>query len=212
MSSSHTHCAPILFDEGAQRPFITTSLACELQLSVDNTEMVCLSIFGSNNNKVQRLETATVFMFMTTDSNKKISICVLIVTSIATSIDDRKLQTVRDLPYLLGLKLAHPVTRDTAFTISLLIGADYYWDIVEDKIILGRDLQRTVEVGYLLPGPVSDASVRNNKRPVEHILNVITSHMPEEGALQRLWILESIGIVPETSDEKNTDSLKKYQD
>ena len=36
--------------------------------------------------------------------------------------------------------------------------------------------------------------------------------MPEEDALQRFWILEIMGIVPETSDGKNTDSLKEYQD
>jgi hypothetical protein len=36
------------------------------------------------------------------------------------------------------LKLAHPVTSDKNFEISLLIGADHYWDFVEDHIILGN--------------------------------------------------------------------------
>ena len=157
------------------------------------------------------METATVFVM--TDSNLKIPIRALIVPSIATPIDSRKLQAVRDLPYLLGLKLAHPVTRDNAFTISLLIGADHYWDIVEDEIIRGKGPTAVrSKIGYLLSRPVSDAPARNNKRPAEHILNVITSRMPEEDALQRFWSLESMGIAPETSDEKNTDSLKEYQD
>ena len=157
------------------------------------------------------METATVFVM--TDSNQKIPIRVLLVPSIATPIDNRKLQAVRDLPYLLGLKLAHPVTRDTSFTISLLIGADHYWDIVEDEIIRGKGPTAVrSKIGYLLSGPVSDAPARNNKRQAEHILNVITSRMPEEDALQRFWSLESMGIVPETSDEKNTDSFKEYQD
>ena len=211
VSSSHTHCeAPILFDEGAQRSFITASLASELQLPVDGTETVCLSTFGGNNNEVQHLETATVFVM--TDSNQKIPIRVHIVSSIATPIDNRKLQAVRDLPYLLGLKLAHSVTRDTAFTISLLIGADHYWDIVEDEIIRGKGPTAVrSKIGYL-SGPVSDAPASNNKRPAEHILNVITSCIPEEDALQRFWNLESMGIVPETSDGENADSLKEYQD
>ena len=157
MSSSHTHCeAPISFDDGAQRSFITASLASELQLPVDGTETVCLSTFGGNNNVIQHLETASVFVM--TDSNQKIPIRVLIAPSIATPIDNRKLQAVRDLPYLLGLKLAHSVTRDTAFTISLLIDADHYWEIVEDEIIRwkGPTAIRS-KIGYLLSGPVSDA-------------------------------------------------------
>ena len=205
VSSPHTHCeAPILFHDGSQRSFITPSLASKLQLPVDGTETVCLSTFGGNNNEVYNLETATVFVM--TDSNQKIPIRVLNVPSIGTPIDYRKLQAVRDLPFLLGLKLAQPVTRETAFPISLLIGADHYWDIVEDKIVRGKGpIAVQSKIGYLLSEPVLDASARNNKRPAEDILNVITSRMPEEDAFQRFWSLESMGIVPETSDEKNTD-------
>jgi hypothetical protein len=36
------------------------------------------------------------------------------------------------LLYLKGLQFAHPVTHDKEFAISLLIGADFYWDIGVD--------------------------------------------------------------------------------
>ena len=76
--------------------------------------------------------------------------------------------------YLLGLNLAHPVTGDTAFTISLLIGADHYQEIVENEIIRGKGPTAVrSKIGYLQPGSVSDAPARNNKGPAENILNVI---------------------------------------
>ena len=64
-SSSKAYCdTTILFDEVVQRSFITEIWASELQLPQDNTETVCL--FRGNNNKVQHMETATVFLITDT--------------------------------------------------------------------------------------------------------------------------------------------------
>jgi len=44
-----------------------------------------------------------------------------------------------ELPYLRGLTLAHPIMKeDSQFDISMLIGVDYYWKIVEDHNIIVR--------------------------------------------------------------------------
>ena len=102
-SSSKAYCdATILFDEGAQRSFNSQTLASELQLPRDYTETVCLAIFGGKNNKIQHMETATVFLI--TDTHQKISIRMLIA-SIATSTSNKLLE----LPYLRILKLIHPI-------------------------------------------------------------------------------------------------------
>ena len=68
------------------------------------------------------------------------------------------------LPYLKGLKLAHPVTGDWTFTISMLIGANHYWDIVEDSVIRG-DGPTAVKskIGYLLSGPMNSQHVTKFK-------------------------------------------------
>ena len=42
------------------------------------------------------------------------------------------------MPYLQGLNLAHPVTSDHKFEISLLIGTDYYWSFIQDHIVRGQ--------------------------------------------------------------------------
>ena len=108
--------------------------------------------------------------------------------------------------------MAHPVTGDNSITLSLLIGADHYWDVVEDKIIRG-DGPTAVKskIGYLLSGPITDTSTTSDGKTVQHILNVMTSHMPVENALERFWSLESMGIVPDAPTEKVTDYLEQYQ-
>ena len=59
-------------------------------------------------------------------------------------------------PYLHGLPPAHPVRSDDNFEINLLIGADFYWNIVQDRIVCGNG-PTAVEskIGYLLLGPLS---------------------------------------------------------
>ena len=65
-------------------------------------------------------------------------------------------ERVTQLPHLKGLPLAYPVTTDKSFRISLLIGVDHYWDIIEDVIIRG-DGPTAVKskLGYLLSGPLT---------------------------------------------------------
>ena len=61
-----------------------------------------------------------------------------------------------NFPYLQGLTLAHPVTHMSDFEISLLIGADFYWSIVEDHIIRGHGpTAMQSKLGYLLSCPIT---------------------------------------------------------
>ena len=70
-----------------------------------------------------------------TKSGKLIPLSVLVVPDIAVPLKNVTNEKVTQLPHLKGLSLAHPVTTDKSFRISLLIGVDHYWDIVEDDII-----------------------------------------------------------------------------
>ena len=54
--------ANFLFDEGAQRSFITEKLARVLQLTPDGTDVVKLATFGDTAKNVRSLDTATVYV------------------------------------------------------------------------------------------------------------------------------------------------------
>ncbi|XP_060570474.1 uncharacterized protein LOC132728821 [Ruditapes philippinarum] len=196
--------ANILFDEGAQRSFITHELAETLQLQRRGSEVVHLAAFGAESKKVGHFETATVYLI--TENSEKIAIDVLIVPSIAVPLRNQ-IQAATHLPYLRGLKLAHPVPEVDTFNISLLIGADRYWEIIGDRIIRG-DGPTAVQskIGFLLSGPLP---VTSSSKATNYIMNIITS-APDYDDLERFWKLESIGILP-AAEEKASDYLHNYQ-
>ena len=197
--------AIILFDEGAQRLFVTRDLANKLQLQTSDTEEVQLAAFGSSSKKVSHIHTATVYLL--TDSREKIAIDVLIVPTNAVPLGNRQRGAV-SLPYLRGIKLAHPLTGEDIFSISLLIGADKYWDIVGYRVIRG-DGPTAVQskIGYLLFGPLPTPTTET---ATDCIMNTITSP-PDMYDLERFWKLETLGIQSEKDDESSSEYLATYQ-
>jgi hypothetical protein len=141
-------------DEGTQRSFISQKLADRLQLMHDGSEIVHLSAFGDSTYNVRRLDRASVNVIA--DDGEKIPIQVLIVPVIVKPINIRCRKSVSSLMYLQGLKLAPPVTIDDEFDISLLIGTDFYWQIVGDRIIRGDGPAAvSSRIGYFLSGTYS---------------------------------------------------------
>ncbi len=194
--------ANILFDEGSQCSFLTQDLANLLSLQSYKREDISLSSFGAKRPLSKRMEVASINI--KTQRGGLIPISVLIVPTIATPLKGTAKSEITQLPYLRGLPLAHPVTIDNDFKISLLIGADYYSDIVEDHIVRGNGPTAIAsKLGYLLSGPLSST---RSQDVVTNILHVATQHGDEECNLQRFWNLEATG----TEVENNVD--KKFLD
>ena len=199
----------ILFDEGAQRSFVSDELAKKLNLKTECRETIQLSAFGKDNTSARELRKSTVYV--ETEDRRKIPIEVLIVPTIAVPLQNHIRYVNRNSDYLKGIKLAHPVTEDDMFEISLLIGADFYWEFVEDIVIRGNGpIAVKSKLGYLLSGPLQPGKVRSNT--TSSIFNVLVSHKVEECDLEKFWKLESLGIeTPEKHDNENQ-YLKNYQE
>jgi hypothetical protein len=118
----------ILLDEGSQKSFISMDLASKLKLKPNGTSTVSLAAFGDANRSIRNLGKAIVDL--QTQSGEKISMEVLNVLTIAAPLQNNINFDASKLHYLQGLKLAHPVCSGDKFEISMLISADYYWDIV----------------------------------------------------------------------------------
>jgi len=127
--------ANILFDEGARCSFISAKLVTELCIQLTSTQGMALASFGTTTASYQELSVAT--MDIETISGEIIPISVLVTPSIAAPIQSSINSSVRNMPYLQGLKLAHPVTSNHQFNISILIGTDYYWTFIQDRIVKG---------------------------------------------------------------------------
>lgn len=72
-----------------------------------------------------------------TKSGDTVPLSVFVVPQIATLLQNTTSINVTCLPHLRDLQLAHPLTAEREFEISLLVGADHYWDIVGDHIVRG---------------------------------------------------------------------------
>ena len=147
----------IIFDEGSQRSFISKGLANCLQVQPHRTEHLSISTFGAQTSHTSQFEAGVIHLH--TISGKQIPITVLIVPTVAVPICNINHNSLSNFSHLTGLHLAHPVPSSEQFTISLLIGADHYWDVVEDHIIRGNGPTAVKsKLGYLLSGPMNTAT------------------------------------------------------
>ena len=185
----HTHCeANILFDEGAQRSFITQTLADQLSISHTESDSIALSAFGAHSSSNRQLPVATVKVVTAYD--EKVPVRVLVVEQIATPIQNQFHQQIHDIPHLRGLTFAHPVTSDENFVISLLIGADPYWDLVEDTFIRGQGPTAVAsKLGYLVSEPLQ-TDIVHPADTVVNLLQTLSSTREAEFDLQQFSSLD----------------------
>ncbi|CAC5385662.1 unnamed protein product [Mytilus coruscus] len=152
-------------------------------------ETVNLSGFGDTNEskKIRHLNTGTIYLL--TDTGQ-LPINVLIIPEIAVPMKTYLHKTTH-LKYLYGLKLAHPVSHDPMFEVSLLIGLDYYWSIVEDRIVrrTGPTAVKS-KIGYLLSGPINGLPANPDQT-------------------QTFWEVEAAGI--ESTDNKSENGQDVYE-
>ena len=106
VGAQHTYGkANILFDEGAQRSFITKNLAAQLHLQPTEKEVINLSAFGAQPKPPQNLESTIVYV--KTNSNEEIPIRVLIVENIASPLQLHCTDIINTIPHLRELPFVH---------------------------------------------------------------------------------------------------------
>ena len=163
--------AYVLLDEGSQRSFVTSDLAKILALQPSGQETINISHFGAIHPTNRVLDVATINLLA--KSGEAVQLSVLIVPFIATPLHNTVSYSVTSLPHLQGLQLAHPLIAEREFQLSLLVGADHYWDIVEDQVIRGNGPTAVKsKLGYLLSGPMQPVSTHS---PAANVLMVAGS-------------------------------------
>ena len=116
-------------------------------------------------------------------------------------------------PHLEGLALADSLD-DSCGDIDILIGSDYYWDLVSGETIRGDSGPTAVssKFGWLLSGPLRD-SVTADSISSNLIISgecPLAAQKDEElvNTLEKFWKTESIGIQSEESD--TCQSVKEF--
>ena len=196
--------ANVLFDEGAQRSFMSNQLAKKLQISPQNTESINISTFGGEPPSTRHLGTASVNV--ETLTGELIPISVLLVPVIAAPLQNTYHAYLTNMEHLQGLHLANPVTKSSNFYISLLIGADYYWQFMGDHIVRGDGpTAMQSRLGYFLSGPLVVPSAPSHNASMFQVSTTTAD------CNNTFWMMESADAMQPDMDESENDFLKRYQ-
>jgi len=96
-------------------------------------ENLHLNTFGDNNYRNQKCD--VVKLCLETRDNKLFELTALKFPAICSALPNKI--NVIDLPHLDGLELADQF--DDNDSIDVLIGSDYYWDIVSGETVKGEN-------------------------------------------------------------------------
>ena len=214
--------AHVLLDSASQRTFMTEQLANRLKLRSEGTELLSVSTFGAG--RAASMDTYVVQFQVKLKDGSYMKMYANVLKQITGGIRRGRLDQ-KDLEFLQMLpeeKLADFVPNTDEITnVDLLVGADYFWDIVGgEKVVLPSGMfMLPSRFGYIVTGRCPEGShvqssnpcallvaVQLNQDTCDHILqcsvNVSLSDCP---SLETLWSLENIGITDllETNDDEN---------
>jgi len=187
----------ILFDNGSQRSYLTNFLKIRLGLKPQKKEVVNLNVFGSEGFKRQTCDLMTVKL--RTRVNEDIQLTALAFHTICSPLP--RAVNIHQYPSLQKLDLADCLIANNMVSncsnIDVLIGSDYYWDLVlgEMKRQDNGLVALSSKFGWLISGPIIDAGegivVTHSNLVVQgpSILSVMLhTEYKSENELRRFWV------------------------
>ena len=179
-------------------------------LTKTSTEMLHLNTFGEQSFRKQKCDVTTLLLEDRNNETAKISVLrfPVICSSLPSQVD------VTTYPHLHGLQLA--ACSDSNDPIDVLIGSDYYWDLVTTEIVRG-DFGPTAinsRFGWMLSGPTK--SVMKSHTTTTNLIISGTSdgvldhsHDPPVTTLRQFWETESIRITGDPEPKKAIDCFNE---
>ena len=163
----------ILFDSGSQRSYVSEEVKKKLSLNANTVETININTFGSA--KYERKNCELVEINVEVD-DQVIPVSALSYNKICSPFSTRSVN-LSDYPHLRNLKLADSIDSQTK-RISLLIGADYYYDFIVGNVVKGNTGPVAVKskLGWLLSGPYSS----NSKKDSNVISNLTLDCYPQQ--------------------------------
>ena len=201
----------ILFDSGSQNSFITPKARALLNLEIVTSKDMSIKEFGGGKVK----SNLDVVRFCVKSKDKNLNIYVnAFVNEICHPLVNQEINLAKQsYPYLVGLDLADSNPENLNMDIDILIGADFYWQFIENFTVRSQDgfgpVALASKLGFVLSGPVmnsqkEDPSSSQHVISCTHVLKIESENVSEKFKLQntlnKFWDLESLGIAPEEDD------------
>ena len=225
--STRSQTVRLLFDSGSQRTYITEHLAEQLDLKRNGQEQIKLATFGTDTPKT--VTTTSTELNLTLNNGEYFTIRANIVPTISGTIQRNSVKLVSSqIEHLVrSIELDDSIpTESESSTIELLIGNDYYLDLILSKKI---EIQPGLyllssKLGWILTGRTTDTHSGDTTQSSLFVLtygNGITgtegltsldSTLPTKPDLEDFWNVEGIGIVDHPQCFDNESALRQFNE
>ncbi len=204
-NESYVQGCRLVFDSCSQRTYITEDLAHNLALPIIGRDSLLIKTFGENDARLRMCNIVQVGI--KTEYGGTVYVRAYVVPVICGPLVQPPASVVQnEYDHLRGLPLAdNPGMVDPSMNIQILVGADYYWSLVEGAVVRGgphEPIALATKLGYVLSGPVVMDS--QNDRADQYSVNLTTTHVlkvesvpiadPLIEEVKRFGDYESLGI------------------
>ena len=196
----------VFLDLCCSRTYITKRVQQYLELpQIGLTEPFSVAGFGGHTTpKEQR---PLVQVGLQKGRSETVYVKAAVVDVVCSPIQGKRVDIAKEeYGHLYGMQLADDGTEEPV-QIEMLIGADYYWDIVFGEVVRGKKgpVAMRTKFGYVLSGRSRSLNLFANEPATSLLTTSLMSESKEEegenmsACLQKLWDLESIGIREEVT-------------
>ena len=206
----------VLLDGGSQRSYILNSLKSKLNLPVVRTENLIIEVFMNEGESfVTKVDIVKLKVFCKM-INDYIFIEAISVPNICSPLKNQNISYVhKNYAHLQHLtNLADYSSGDNELSIQVLIGMDYYYSFITDKIIRGAQGEPvgiSSKLGWILCGEYE--IFRLNRSVVNfnsaHVLRV-SAERDIRDTLQNFYEIESLGV-KENEWEETDPFIEKFE-
>ena len=189
----------LVFDSGSQKSYITKEVKDALDLPVVGKDKLLIKTFGDTSPKITTCEIVQVGLLC--KDGAEFIMHAYVVPVICTPISNQVLSAAIDkYEHLRGLDLADYCEGDALDidkTVGILVGADYYWSLVGNRVIRGDrrgPVAMETKVGWVVSGPTEMVSENSYSHLLKIDANVIEREDGLLNEIKNFWNNESIGI------------------
>lgn len=216
----------ILLDSGSQRTYLTEHKAKELGLRYEGEQEIKVVTFGSSQTKVLKTKIAKLKLKLKDGSDMLITANIVpTITGTTTKMPLAiyKKDAFKSLSRHLKLADQVPVKAE-AGTIDLLIGNDFYLDIIQSERIQIEDglYLLSSKLGWILTGrtdvngEIDDMSmlILTPGRTLNDscLFSEVDRSLPNKPDIEDFWNMEAIGITDSDSLSRDETAMKHFQE
>ena len=190
----------VLLDSGSQKLYISEWTKGQLALQPTGEQRLCIATFGSTREGPEVCQIVTIGIVGKGYPHMQLSLYV--VPMICEPLASQPIAAcAKGNQHLASLELADYSQSDQDLEVDILVGSDYYGDLVMGGVSRGSSDPTAIhtKLGWVLSGPTCS-------REVDHCsMNLVTTHVLRidtqqndskslDETLQSFWDLESLGI------------------